>query len=100
VALAPGAIRTIAEDGLRIQFTGEELKSFAITRASDRLRQRIFARLRPAYPRALIALIGMGACGGSQHWARRLQEMGHTVKLMPGKTVKAFVSGNKNDVAD
>jgi hypothetical protein len=27
-------------------------------------------------------------------------EMGHQVKLMPGKTVKAFVSGNKNDTAD
>jgi transposase len=46
------------------------------------------------------SLIGMEACGGSQHWARRLQEMGHEVKLMPGKAVKAFVSGNKNDVAD
>lgn len=45
-------------------------------------------------------LIGMEACSGSQHWARRLQEMGHEVKLMPGKAVKAFVTGNKNDVAD
>jgi len=45
-------------------------------------------------------LIGMEACGGSQHWARRLQEMGHHVKLMPGKVVKAFVTGNKNDIAD
>ncbi|WP_211465592.1 IS110 family RNA-guided transposase [Collimonas silvisoli] len=45
-------------------------------------------------------LIGMEACGGSQHWARRFLEMGHEVKLMPGKAVKAFVSGNKNDVAD
>jgi transposase len=45
-------------------------------------------------------LVGMEACGGSQHWARRLLEMGHEVKLMPGKAVKAFVSGNKNDVAD
>jgi transposase len=45
-------------------------------------------------------LIGMEACGGSQHWARRLQAMGHAVKLMPGKAVKAFVTGNKNDVAD
>lgn len=45
-------------------------------------------------------LIGMEACGGSQHWARHLKEMGHDVKLMTGKQVKAFVSGNKNDVAD
>jgi transposase len=45
-------------------------------------------------------LIGMEACGGSQHWARKLQELGHEVKLMSGKMVKAFVCGNKNDAAD
>jgi len=45
-------------------------------------------------------LIGMEACGGAQHWARRLTEMGHQVKLMPAKFVKAFVIGNKNDPAD
>lgn len=45
-------------------------------------------------------LIGMEACGGSQHWARQLEKMGHEVKLMGGKMVKAFVCGNKNDAAD
>lgn len=45
-------------------------------------------------------LVGMEACGGSQHWARRLEELGHDVKLMSGKMVKAFVCGNKNDAAD
>jgi transposase len=45
-------------------------------------------------------LVGMEACGGAQHWARQLQAMGHEVKLMAGKVVKAFVSGNKNDIAD
>lgn len=45
-------------------------------------------------------LIGMEACGGAQHWARRLIELGHQVKLMPAKFVKAFVIGNKNDPAD
>ncbi|AJP58259.1 transposase (plasmid) [Pandoraea vervacti] len=52
-----------------------------------------FANLAPC-------LIGMEACGGSQHWARKLTTMGHEVKLMPGKFVKAFVMGNKNDAAD
>lgn len=45
-------------------------------------------------------LIGMEACGGSQHWARRLITMGHQVRLLPGKVVKAFVTGNKNDAGD
>lgn len=45
-------------------------------------------------------LVGMEACGGSQHWARKLMELGHEVKLMSGKIVKAFISGNKNDAAD
>lgn len=45
-------------------------------------------------------IVGMEACGGSHHWARRLTSMGHEVKLMAGKMVKAFVPGNKNDVAD
>lgn len=45
-------------------------------------------------------LVGMEACGGSQHWARKLQELGHEVKLMGARMVKAFVCGNKNDAAD
>ncbi|WP_322021409.1 MULTISPECIES: IS110 family transposase [unclassified Burkholderia] len=45
-------------------------------------------------------LVGMEACGGSQYWARKLTAMGHEVKLMPGKFVKAFVMGNKNDAVD
>lgn len=43
------------------------------------------------------ALIGMEACGGSQHWARELQSLGHTVRLMPPKLVKPYVTGLKND---
>ncbi|HBR2127706.1 TPA: IS110 family transposase [Klebsiella variicola] len=45
-------------------------------------------------------LIGMEACGGSQHWARELEKLGHSVRLMQGRFVKAFVMGNKNDVMD
>jgi len=45
-------------------------------------------------------LIGMEACGGAQHWARRLIAMGHQVRLMPARFVKAFNIRNKNDAAD
>ena len=45
-------------------------------------------------------LIGMEACGGSQHWARRLRELGHEVRLLPAKMVRPFVGGNKSDAHD
>ena len=45
-------------------------------------------------------LIGMEACGGAHHWARKLQGLGHTVKLMAPQFVKPYVKTNKNDVAD
>ena len=45
-------------------------------------------------------LVGIESCSESQHWARRLIEMGHRVKLMPAKFVKAFNNRNKSDVAD
>lgn len=45
-------------------------------------------------------LIGMEACGGAQHWARKLTALGHQIRLLPGKAVKPFVTGNKNDRHD
>jgi transposase len=45
-------------------------------------------------------LIGMEACGGAHHWARKLQALGHTVKLIAPQFVKPYVKSNKNDVAD
>lgn len=45
-------------------------------------------------------LIGMEACGGAHYWARKLQEFGHTVKLMAPQFVKPYVKTNKNDAAD
>ena len=45
-------------------------------------------------------LVAMEACGGSQHWARRLRERGHEVRLLPAKRVRPFVGGNKNDAHD
>lgn len=40
-----------------------------------------FANLEPC-------LIGMEACGSAQYWARKLEALGHTVKLMAPQFVK------------
>jgi len=45
-------------------------------------------------------LVGMEACGGAHHWARRLQEFGHTVRLISPQFVKPYVKTNKNDAVD
>jgi transposase len=45
-------------------------------------------------------LIGMEACGSAHHWARKLQGLGHTTRLMATQFVKPYVKSNKNDVAD
>ncbi len=45
-------------------------------------------------------LVGIEACATAHHWARELTRLGHRVRLMPAKDVKAYVKRNKNDAAD
>jgi transposase len=44
--------------------------------------------------------IGMEACGSAHYWARKLEKLGHSVKLMAPQFVKPYVKTNKNDAAD
>jgi transposase len=48
-------------------------------------------------PRCIVA---MEACAGSHYWARELEALGHTVRLIPPAYVKPFVKRQKNDTAD
>ena len=52
-----------------------------------------FANLPPC-------LVGIEACASAHHWARKLQALGHTVRLMAPQFVKPYVKSNKNDAAD
>ena len=45
-------------------------------------------------------LVGLEACATAHYWARELQAVGHQVRLMPARYVKAYVKRNKNDAAD
>jgi transposase len=42
----------------------------------------------------------MEACGSSQYWARRIEELGHRVVLLPAHLVRPYVRGNKTDRTD
>ena len=42
----------------------------------------------------------MEACGSAHFWARKLSELGHSVKLMAPQFVKPYVKTNKNDARD
>jgi transposase len=52
-----------------------------------------FANLPPC-------LIGAEACASAHFWARKLTELGHTVRLMAPQFVKPYVKSNKNDARD
>jgi len=45
-------------------------------------------------------LIGIEACASAHYWARELTRLGHEVRLMPARDVKAYVKRHKNDAAD
>jgi transposase len=45
-------------------------------------------------------LVGMEACASAHYWARELRKLGHEVRLMPAKDVKAYVKRHKNDAVD
>jgi len=46
------------------------------------------------------SLVVMEACYSSNPWGRRIEKLGHTVRLIPPFIVKPFVIGNKNDAND
>lgn len=52
------------------------------------------------FAKRALCVVGMEACGGSQHRARELVKLGHEVKLISARKVNPFVDGNKNDAAD
>ena len=59
-------------------------------------RQQVVAFFQKLPP----CLIGIEACASSHYWARELQAVGHTVRLIPPAYVKPYVKRQKNDAAD
>lgn len=77
------------------QVHGVDEQGHAVLRKSLRRSQlaTFFSQLPPC-------LIGMEACSGAHHWARKPQALGHEVRLVPPQYVKPYVKTNKTDAAD
>jgi transposase len=52
------------------------------------------------FERASRSIVGMEACPGSQWLARKLQAMGHRVRIVPAQFVKPYIMSQKNDTID
>lgn len=52
------------------------------------------------FERVAPTVVGMESCAGSQWIARKLQALGHKVRLIPAQLVKPYVKSNKTDIID
>ena len=88
----PMQIRTIGLDIAKnvLQVHGIDAAEKVVVR--KRLRRGQMLAFFKALPRCLV---GMEACATSHYWARELTKLGHQVRLMPAKDVKAYVKRNK-----
>src|SRR6202047_4209099 len=65
------------------------------------IRKRISrAKLLDFFATLPTCLVGIEACPSAHYWSRRLQGLGHTVRLMPPSYVKAYLKRSKNDAND
>lgn len=63
----------------------------------QRVGRDVFAKTMATIPSACV---GMEACASSHYWSRRLEELGHTVRLINPAFVKPYVKSQKNDAHD
>src|SRR5262245_21248420 len=65
------------------------------------IRKRISrAKLLEFFATLPACLIGIEACPSAHYWSRRLEALGHAVRLMPPSYVKAYLKRSKNDAND
>jgi transposase len=60
------------------------------------IRKRVSrAKLLEFFASLPACLVGIEACPTAHYWSRRLQGLGHTVRLMPPNYVKAYLKRSK-----
>jgi transposase len=64
---------------------------------TERLQRSQFLPFLATQPASTVV---MEACGSAQFWARRIEQLGHRVVLLPAHLVRPYVRGNKTDRTD
>src|SRR5277367_2876841 len=100
-------LKPAGASGMNITQVGVDLAKavFQVHGIDARGKVRLRKQLRRSqviafFTRTPRCVIGMEACAGAHFWARKLTELGHTVKLIAPQFVKPYVKTNKNDAAD
>jgi transposase len=78
---------------------------FQVVGRNERNEKVLAKRLRrsqvePFFAKLPPCIVAMEACSSAHFWARRLQALGHDVRLIPPIYVKPYVVRNKNDTRD
>ena len=92
-----GNVITIGVDLAKSVFQVHGVDAEGMTVVRRQLRRR---QVLPFFEKLPPCLVGMEACATSHHWARELEQLGHRVRLMPPRYVKAYVKNQKSDAAD
>lgn len=89
--------KRIAVDTSKSVFTlhGVDAEGHVVLRG-DRSRSGFLALMAKQPPTEVV----LEACGGSHHWGRQLQAMGHRVRLIPPQAARPFAGRQKNDRND
>lgn len=78
-----------------MQLHGTDTKGKVLLK--KRLSRERFLTYMSNLPRCIV---GMEACGGAHYWARELEKLGFSVKLMSPVRVKKYAGHQKNDAKD
>ena len=75
---------------------------YGVNSVGKRVLQRTLSRTGVArfFANLPACLVGMEACASSEYWARTLESLGHEVRRIHPRYVKAFLLGSKNDAND
>lgn len=90
-------ITTIGVDLAKSVFQVHGVDANGRVALQKRLRRK---QVLPFFAQAPACLIGMEACSSAHYWARELEKLGHSVRLMAPQFVKPYVKANKTDAAD